>query len=94
MEYLRQYSELYPKDNLVITGGAAASLYLKRCNINTDIRDIDVNLITNVPGNILIERFQNILPDRYVAHPEYIFGNRLVHLRFIQKKFRNRHHGE
>jgi hypothetical protein len=55
--YVKAYEEKYPQDRLMITGGTAAYLHLLDCGIDSEVKDIDVEIETTLNELEIIERW-------------------------------------
>ena len=72
MQYIQQYMNLYPEDETVIKGGAAAHLQLRQCGFYDPIKDIDVSVRTwkrkgqeRARRYEILDRWTAILPKLY-----------------------------
>lgn len=85
MQYVIEYMNLYPEDEVVIKGGAAAHLQLRQCGIDDPVKDVDVSIWTGkgqdgerACNREVLDRWISILPESYVHNynqdEEMFFG--------------------
>lgn len=78
MEYIAEYTKLYPDDKVVIIGGAAASLHLAQCGIDSMVKDIDVDVFSTQQNQVVLERWKNVLPGNFTAQYDENYPPQIV----------------